>query len=154
MTVQRLDHLSSGAVWELPHVDIIHDYWVHQVLLARVEPVRGGEGLGDVGEAVLFLSEGVGIKPVLFVPTRQKPDISLSLGHGRVPSLTHHSTSHVLVKVSDDYPGSALLEVLQILKPQTIDWSNGSDKSYYRREVPRVWWKLAIYFEIDLQVFL
>ena len=116
MTVEGLNHLGSRAVWEPPHVNIVDNYWIHQVLLLRLEPLPGGPGLGDVGEAVLFLPEKVDVKPIISVPAGQQPDVALGLGHGGVPGLAHHPPGNVLVKVPDDDPRSAVFQVLQILK--------------------------------------
>ena len=89
------------------------------------KPVPGsdaGAGAGvDTGTllAVVFLLvllHHVQVVPVLTVPARYEPDISLGLSHLQVVCLAHDMAGGWLVEICYDHLGSSLLQVPQVLR--------------------------------------
>ena len=75
-----------------------------------------GGAVWQEGLPARILPEGVGVVPVVLVPCRQKPDISLSLGHSLLVRLANDVARRRLEELADDYAHSALSQVVQVLE--------------------------------------
>ena len=122
MAIQGLKHLRSGAVRKISNLLILEHLngspvssgWSEVIKLSILFAPTPGVVLDVL--TILDEPQLIHVVPSIIEPSRQKPDVSLPLSHLFPVSCTHNLSRRACIKLSDNYLGSTLFEVLQILK--------------------------------------